>query len=219
MTMGLRVGVTGAIGAGKSTVCRMLGRAGRTVISADEIARTILETDARVLAEVREEFGDGVFTTDGLPHRPSLARLVFSDPERLARLNAILHPRVFRELERRLAGLPPAAHIPYVAIEAALVYETGMEKKLDYVVVVQASEATRLARVTARDNVRDTDVRKRMRAQMAASAKAELADFLIENDGDERDLQERVLFIDRLLVSISASRKSPAAAQPPPRKR
>lgn len=219
MTMGLLIGVTGAIGAGKSTVCRMLSRAGRTVLSADQLAREIMESDQQVLADIRSAFGDEVFTPEGVPDRSVLARRVFGDAELLARLNAIVHPPVIRTLERRLAELPASARNPYAAVEAALIYETGMDRSMDYVVVVQASERARIARVTARDNVRDADVRRRMRAQMPASLKAERADFLIENDGGEEDLLERVLFIDRLLVSIAGSRKTPEAARTPRKRR
>jgi dephospho-CoA kinase len=201
--MGLLVGVTGAIGAGKSTVCRMLEKAGRTVIPADLLAREIMETDRKVMGEIRSAFGPEVFTREGTPDRSAIARLVFSDHAQLSRLNAIVHPRVFLELDRRLAALPPARRNPYVAIEAALIYETGMEDRLDHVVVVHASEAVRIARVTARDNVPDSDVRRRMRAQMPAARKAELADLLIENESTEAELRRRVEFVDRLLVAMA----------------
>jgi dephospho-CoA kinase len=202
--MGLLIGVTGSIGAGKSTVCRMLGHLGRTVLSADLLAREIMESDRTVMSEIRSALGSDLFTREGKPDRAAIGRLVFADSAALARLNAIVHPRVFLELDRRLAALPHTRREPYVAIEAALIFETGMEERLDHVVVVHASEAVRIARVTARDNIADADVRRRMRSQMPAAKKAGLADLLIENETTEEELRGRVEFIDRLLVAMAS---------------
>ncbi len=199
----LRVGVTGGIGSGKSTVCKLLATFGRTVISADDMAKDLTNNDAQIRADIRKEFGDVVFNNDGTLDRKALAEVVFKSKTAIETLNAIVHPRVFVALETEIQNLKPSQHFPYVVIEAALMYETRMDDDLNYVIVVTADEETRVSRVMNRDKVTRNDVRARMKFQMEEKEKLDLADFVIINDGTQADLIERVKFIDKLLPMLA----------------
>jgi dephospho-CoA kinase len=204
----LLVGVTGGIGSGKSLVCGVFERLERTVVSADALAREITDTDPAVKAEVRALLGNDVYRTDGSLDRKLAATRVFADPLLVRKLNRIVHPRVFEALERRLAALPADRRRPYVVVEAALIYESGLDRTLDRVIVVDAPEEERIRRVAARDGVTEQDVRLRMAAQLAPAKKASKADFVIVNDRNAISLDDKVRFIDGLLRSLGVDRPS-----------
>ncbi len=200
----LRIGVTGGIGSGKSTVCKLFAKLGRSVLSADDIARRLTQTNTDVKLSIRKTFGEQVFSQDGNLNRKELAGIVFQNQTLKKKLDKIIHPHVFAEVDLLIRRLPPAERSPYVLIEAALIFESEMDERLDYVIVVQADEETRIKRVIERDNVNREDVLARIRSQMDVNAKVELADFLIQNDGDEQSLFERVKFFDKILALMKS---------------
>jgi dephospho-CoA kinase len=204
----LLVGVTGGIGSGKSLVCGVFERLDRTVVSADALAREITDTDPAVKAEVRGLLGNDVYRTDGTLDRKLAASRVFADPLLVRRLNRIVHPRVFEALDRRLAALPADRRRPYVVVEAALIYESGLDRTLDRVIVVDAPEEERIRRVAARDGVTEHEVRLRMAAQLPTAKKTLKADFVIVNDRNAISLDDKVRFIDGLLRSLGVDRPS-----------
>jgi dephospho-CoA kinase len=204
----LRVGVTGGIGSGKSTVCKLFAQMGRVVISADEIARELTATNDDIKAAIRETFGDAVFHSNGALNRKALAEVVFNNQEAKEKLNAIIHPLVFETIEERINALKPSQRSPYVIIEAALIYESRMDDDMHYVIVVDAKEELRIERVMERDEVDRAAVLARIRSQMNVQEKVELADFVIVNEGTEADLIERVAFIDRLLTMMGTTKPS-----------
>ena len=198
----LLVGVTGGIGSGKSVVCSLFSRLGRTVISADEIARNLTESDPTVRASIGKAFGQDLYRPDGSLDRRRLASIVFESAEALERLNSIVHPRVFKEIDRQLALLTVEKRRPYVVVEAALVFESGLDRKLDRVIVVDAIEETRISRVMERDGSSRQEVVARMSSQMSPEEKRKRADFVIQNDQTLQQLGEKVLFLDALLALI-----------------
>lgn len=204
----LRVGVTGGIGSGKSTVCGILASLGRYVLRADELARDLTDTLPVIQSAIKSHFGNEVFLPDGSLDRRKLASIVFANPARRATLDTIIHPHVFNAIDIELAKLSSAQQLPYVAIEAALVFETGMDERLNYVIVVQADEETRIRRVMERDKISRDEVLMRLRSQMDQSEKVSRADFVIENDGSEEELRRRVMFVDRILTLIAQENKS-----------
>lgn len=195
----LRVGVTGGIGGGKSTVCRLFAELGRTILLADQIAYELTQHEESVKEGIRRVFGADIYPRDGSLVRRKLAAIVFEDESLRKKLNAIIHPLVFQTLESRILDLSPGARAPYVLIEAALIFETGMNHRLDYVIVVDAPERERISRVMARDGVSRREVMQRIKSQLTAEQKRKEADFIIENHGAEADLFSRVKFIDSLL--------------------
>jgi dephospho-CoA kinase len=199
----LRVGVTGGIGSGKSTVCRILAARGRTVLWADEIARDLTENHRAVRGKIRKAFGKAVYRPDGSLDRRMLARIVFTDPAARATLDRIVHPLVLREIQRQSVNLKRFPSHSYLVIEAALIYESGLDKRLDYVVVIDVPREIRIARVIARDRCSRGEVIARMRSQMPAREKLARADFIVANDGTERELRQRVALLDTVLLQIA----------------
>lgn len=198
----LRVGITGGIGSGKSTVCNLFARLGRAVLSADAIARSLTDGNDDIKASIRKAFGTGVFLPNGAVDRKALAAHVFMNRTRLQTLNAIIHPHVFRAIEQALSQLPTTQRQPYVVIEAALIFESGMDKQLDYVVVVSADEGKRIDRVMKRDGVTREEVLARMQSQMNVEQALRRADFVLTNNGTEPDLERSVAFVDSLLKRL-----------------
>jgi len=198
----LRVGVTGGIGSGKSTVCAFFVSMGRTVISADQIARDITEGDKSVQEKIRKVFGRDIYLASGEVDRKRLADIVFQDARLKARLNAIVHPVVFDVIDHTLDHLPSDKKIPYVLIEAALIFESGLDKRLDYTIVIDADEETRIARVMTRDGATRQEVLNRISSQMPVKKKLAKADFIIENNSSENELLPKVHFLDSVLRQL-----------------
>ncbi len=196
----LAVGVTGGIGSGKSILCDAFAALGRLVVSADLLARDLTNGDRGILEEISAAFGKSLVTPPGALDRKALAAIVFHDRKARERLNAIIHPRVFRALAERLAEEPPERLQPYAIIEAALIYESGMG--LDYIIVVDAPEEERIRRVMARDGSSREDVQARIASQIPAEEKRKRADFVVENSGPTSGLGAQAAFLDTLLRSL-----------------
>lgn len=203
-----QVGVTGGIGSGKSTVCKLFSDFGRCVIHADDVARQIGDEHRDVKAAIEKEFGPAAYLPNGRLDRKKIASIVFADEAKRKRLNAIIHPRVFAAIDQQLGSLSPQQTHPYVLIEAALIYETGMHEWLDYVIVVSADEEYCVQRVMARDRVPRDEVMRRIAAQMPMEKKVKQGDFIIQNEGMKPELRSTVLFLDNLLCHITATRTS-----------
>jgi dephospho-CoA kinase len=204
----LRIGLTGGIGSGKSLVAVMFKSLGASVLCADEIARDLTETNATVRRGIQRHFGSKVFAKDGSLDRKRMADIIFSSKEKRERLNAIIHPLVLKKIEEETMELEKESDIPFVIHEAALIYEAGANKDLDYVIVVDADKETRIRRVIERDRVSRANVLRRIKSQMPAEKKRELADFVVENDGDVKNLEERVKFLYDLFLRIGETPKS-----------
>ncbi|MET8970761.1 dephospho-CoA kinase [Streptomyces hydrogenans] len=185
----LKVGLTGGIGAGKSEVSRLLVSYGAVLIDADRIAREVVEPGTPGLAAVVAAFGDGVLTGDGTLDRPKLGSIVFADPERLATLNAIVHPLV----GARSAELESAAGPGDVVIhDVPLLTENGLASLYDLVVVVDASPETQLGRLVRLRGMAEAEAKARMAAQATRAARLEIADLVIDNDGPLDALEPQV---------------------------
>lgn len=197
------VGVTGGIGSGKSLVCAGFETLGRTVLSADALAREIMDREGPVKRKVQQLFGAVAYTPEGSLDRKFVAARAFREPAVKKKLDAIVHPAVFDEIDSRVSHLLPERRLPYVVIEAALIYESGLDKQLDYVIVIQAAEETRVRRVMERDQCSREEVIRRMAAQLSPDEKLKRADFVIRNDSDSAQLLPKIQFIDTLLVQMS----------------
>ena len=202
----LAVGVTGGIGSGKSTVCEAFAALGRLTLSADAIARALTVNDAEVLSEIRLAFGTAILTAAGTLDRKALAAVVFHDRGARERLNGIVHPRVFRTLTALLAAEQPARLRPYTIVEAALIYESGMDRGLDFVIVVDAPEEERIRRVMERDGCSREEVEARIASQMPVQKKRTAADFVLDNTGDRDTARNQAGFLDTLLRAIAQGR-------------
>lgn len=177
-----RVGLTGNIASGKSTVARVWQRLGAPVIDADVLARRAVEPGSPGLRRIAEAFGPGVLGEDGGLDRAAMRGIVFRDPAARARLEAIVHPEVGRLREEEEARLE-AAGKRIVVHDIPLLFEAGLERQFDAVVLVDASEAVRLERLIRDRGLAEDEARRMIDAQMPASEKRGRADYVIENDG------------------------------------
>ncbi|PVH24615.1 dephospho-CoA kinase [Sphingobacterium corticibacter] len=193
--MGLRVGITGGIGAGKSIVCRLFQVLSIPVYDADREAKSIMVEDDAVVASLKKAFGEKVYQASGELDRAYLAEMVFNDKDKLDELNSIVHPAVIRAGETWADAQEGA----YSLKEAALLFESGSYKKLDFTIMVTANEATRIQRVMERDQVTEQQVRARMEKQWPDSQKIALADAIIVNDGTESLISQVMTLHERLL--------------------
>jgi dephospho-CoA kinase len=199
MKKALRIGVTGGIGSGKSLVCKIFQHLGAPVYDADSRAKIIMVNDAVLIQQIKDQFGDQSYLPNGTLNRDYLSKTVFNSPERLERLNQLVHPRVAADSENwfeRNKG------VPYVVKEAALLFEAGSYKQLDKMIVVTAPEELRIKRVLARDKSRSEDeVRKIIRNQMPEKEKMERADFIIHNDETELVIPQVLKLHERFIVN------------------
>ncbi|WP_326676728.1 dephospho-CoA kinase [Streptomyces sp. NBC_01237] len=185
----LKVGLTGGIGAGKSEVSRLLVGYGAVLIDADRIAREVVAPGTPGLAAVVDAFGTGILLADGTLDRPALGAIVFADADRLAALNAIVHPLV----GARSAELERAAGPDSVVIhDVPLLTENGLAPLYDLVVVVDATPETQLDRLVRLRGMTEADARARMAAQATREERRAVADLIVDNDGPLEALEPRV---------------------------
>jgi dephospho-CoA kinase len=185
----LRIGLTGGIGAGKSAVARLLTDCGAVLIDSDAIAREVVAPGTPGLTAVTAEFGERVLLPSGELDRPGLGAIVFGDPERLAALNAIVHPLVGARSAELAEAAPPDAVLVH---DIPLLVENGLAPAFHLVVVVDAAEEVRIARLTGSRGMGEADARARIAAQATPSGRAAVADVLIRNEGDLSALGEVV---------------------------
>ncbi|WP_189236582.1 dephospho-CoA kinase [Planomonospora parontospora] len=199
----LKVGLTGGIGSGKSEVSRRLSDRGAVVIDADKIAREVVEPGTEGLARVVAVFGDEVLRADGSLDRERLGAIVFSDSEKLAALNGIVHPLVgarVAELQSRAAEADETAIVVY---DVPLLVENGLAPMYDVVIVVDAADEVRLDRLTGVRGMSGQDARARIAAQASREDRLAAADIVIRNEGSLEELDARA---DEVWAELSARR-------------
>lgn len=197
----LKVGLTGGIGSGKSTAARRFAALGAHVYHADEVARRALDPGAVCYRRVIEAFGPGVVKQDGTIDRKLLGEIIFANEEKRAALNRIVHPHVISELFA-LANKDLEKNERGIAVfEVPLLFESGMNESMDCNVLVFCNEESRLLRVMERDRLTREQALARMRAQMPEDEKRLLADFTLDNNGDEKNL---VCQVDELYKTLQA---------------
>jgi len=194
----LKVGITGGIGSGKTTVCRYFEELGIPVYYADERAKYLMQHEHYLIDEIQRNFGKDIYE-GGQLNRQLLAEMVFNNKQKLDLLNSLVHPAVFRDNERWTEG-QLAKKVPYIIKEAALLIESGSSKSLDKLIVVSAPLNVRVERISKRDNLQTEDIMARVRNQMPEEEKLKQADFVITNDGGMDSLKEQVLNIHQKLT-------------------
>ncbi len=185
----IRIGLTGGIGAGKSTVAALLAGRGAVIVDADQIAREIVQPGSPALDALVAEFGDDILNEDGTLARARLAARAFADPEGTGRLNAIMHPRIRDEGQRRISAQPDAQVVVY---DMPLLVETGQADLVDVVVVVDVPVDTQIARAVGQRGLEEADVRRRIAAQATRAERLAAADVVIDNSGTEAQTRAQV---------------------------
>lgn len=193
------LGVTGGIGSGKTTVCRMFEALGARAFYADTEAKKLMVSPA-IRAEIEDAFGKDSYDGEGQLNRAYLAQHVFGDAAQLARINQIVHPRVFEALEAAIQQAK-SEEIQLLVYESALIFNGGRAAFLDAVLVVDAPPSTRVGRVTARDKITPERVNARMQHQRSSQEMRQRADYIIINDGSLEALTQQVHTLYQSLVA------------------
>lgn len=197
------IGLTGGIGSGKSTVAAMFKELGATVIDADQVAHELVEPDQPLFEAVAAAFGREIVGTSGRLDRQRLGAIVFADAVARRRLEALLHPAIIVECERRIrqaAGSGGAVCL----VDAALLIESGWHTRCDAVILVEASEAVRIERLVRFRGLSRDDAMRRIRAQMPPQEKRRYAHYVIENEGSLEEMARRVRVVwDQLSAKVA----------------
>lgn len=204
------VGLTGGIGSGKSTVSELLAKRGAVIIDADAIVREIQEPGSPVLRKLAEEFGPTVLDTSGALDRQAVANIVFADPEALGKLNAIVHPAVGAEMNRRVIAQRTTTNV--VVLDIPLLTENPREG-LQGRIVVDVPEEVQVRRLVEFRGFSEEDARARMSRQASREARLDKADFVVDNSGSRADLIARV---DELWAWLTSLPQLPPDFDPAP---
>lgn len=200
MRPALVIGITGGIGSGKTTVADLFASLGAPVIDADEIAREVVARGQAGFDEIVEKFGSGILSPSGELDRRLMREHVFSDADKRARLESIVHPRVYAEMRRRLDALEN----PYAILVVPLLLETGGSDLVDRVLVVDSPEELQIARTNRRDDTTREAVERILAAQLDRATRLAAADDVIENDASMQDLEARVGALHRSYLDEAA---------------
>ena len=191
----LRIGITGGIGSGKSTVAKVFEVLGIPVYYADDAAKRMMNEDEELKQKIEQQFGNDIYK-NGKLDRKKMADIVFASPEKLKLLNALVHPATIKDAERWMKQQTT----PYTLKEAALIFESGAQENLDYVIGVTATAPLRIQRTMQRDGVSREEVIARMDKQMDETIKMKLCDFVLVNDEQEMLLPQVIALHEKLLT-------------------
>lgn len=192
------IGITGGIGSGKSTVCRLFSAYGIAIYEADSRAKAVIEQNEGLILAIKKHFGENAYLSDGTYHRKYIADIVFQQPEKLAQLNALVHPAVKQDFIDWFAEKQRNYTHSFVLKEAAILYEAGTDKDCDAVIAVYAPKNIRIQRVIKRDDICIPEIHSRMQRQWADAKKMQKADFVIYNDGTHALPSQVKAFMDKL---------------------
>ena len=193
----LKVGITGNIGGGKTTISKIFEILGIPVFYADDAAKSVMVTDPILIDEIRSAFGVNSYFPDGTLNRKHIAGIVFNDGKELAKLNTLVHPAVFRAFDNWVAGIKDA---PYVMKEAALLFESDSYKMCDKTIMVTAPLELRIKRVMQRDSLIRDEIMARNEKQFSEEKKIQLADFVIRNDDTELVIPQVLALHEKFLT-------------------
>ena len=196
----LRVGLTGGIGTGKSTASNFFKEIGAFVFDADNEAKNLLSSNDVVQHELISEFGTDIINSSGEIDKKKLARVAFQDVDHQRRLNSVVHPYIYDLIDNSYDKvLSDGKHNVFI-IDAAMIYESGYDIHLDYVIVITAQLKNRMERALARNTLTREEILKRMEFQWTEEEKVSMADFVIHNDGTEKELNNNIKSLMKKLI-------------------
>jgi dephospho-CoA kinase len=188
----LKVGLTGGIGSGKSTASRYFESLGAFVLDADEEAKKLITSNETVQHELISEFGTDIIDGTGRVDKNKLSRVAFQDEDHQQRLNSVVHPYIFNLIDKEFNRVFNDKKHGVFIVDAALIYETGFDAHLDYVIVVTAHLKNRMERALGRETLSREEILKRVGFQWPEEEKVNMADFVVHNDGTEAELQKNI---------------------------
>ena len=198
--MPIKVGITGGIGSGKSTICKVFKLLGVPVFEADVVAKQLQNANQEIKQGLINLFGEDIYTYEGIVDRKKLAAIIFNDDFLISKVNELIHPFVHEEFENWLKKQNSA----YIVHEAAILFESGFYKIMDFTILVSAPEEQRIERVMKRDNVNREVVMQRIKKQWDDEEKQKLASFVIHNNNQNLIIPE-IIKIDKNLKELSPS--------------
>ncbi|MCL2561311.1 MAG: dephospho-CoA kinase [Rikenellaceae bacterium] len=196
----IRVGLTGGIGSGKSTVGRIFETLGAPVYHTDPRARELMVSDPELVRELVAILGGGAYLPDGELDKAYVASRIFADRELLAQVNAAVHPRVARDFERWADSFEKRGDIPYIIMECAILFESGFDELVDYSITVSAPLDERVGRAVQRDAADPDDIRRRMANQMTDAERESRTDFILHNSDHDMVLPGVLELHERFMV-------------------
>ncbi|MGN7985705.1 dephospho-CoA kinase [Pedobacter sp. 22226] len=200
-----KVGITGGIGSGKTTACKVFEVLGVPVFYADTVAKEIMTQDALLIEGVKTAFGEESYFEDGKLNNKHIAGIVFNNEKSLAQLNALVHPAVFRAFDAWESTI--SSTVPYTLKEAAILFESGSYKLCDTTILVTAPYEIKIKRLMQRDGVTEEQVKARMDKQLSDEEKSRLADHFIVND-EQQSIIEQVLALHQQFLKLATAFKS-----------
>ena len=195
----LKIGITGGIGTGKTTVAKIIEANGFTVLNADDTARKLMQTDKEIRRKLIEKFGREVFINNKLNSK-FISNIVFNDKNKLKLLNSIVHPATIKNISEEITERQKTENLIFV--ESALVFEAKMEELFDHVLLVTADDDKRIERIKIRNNYSDSEILKIIENQIPENIKKSKSDFIIINNGNLEDLKTKTEFFLRLFNSL-----------------
>ena len=196
----LKVGLTGGIGSGKSTASKFFEKLGAFILDADKEAKNLLEKNEIVQHEVISEFGTDIINATGKVDKNKLARVAFQDVDHQRRLNSVVHPYIYDLIDKTFDKVLSDGKYAVFIIEAAMIYESGYDIHLDYIIVITAQLKNRMERALARKTLTREEILKRIEFQWPEEEKVGMADFVIHNDGTEKELNDNIKSLIKKLI-------------------
>ena len=196
----LKVGLTGGIGSGKSTASKFFEKLGAFILDADKEAKNLLEKNEIVQHEVISEFGTDIINTTGKVDKNKLARVAFQDVDHQRRLNSVVHPYIYDLIDKTFDKVLNDGKYAVFIIDAAMIYESGYDIHLDYIIVITAQLKNRMERALARNTLTREEILKRIEFQWPEEEKVGMADFVIHNDDSEKELNDNIKSIIKKLI-------------------
>ncbi len=196
----LKVGLTGGLGSGKSTASKFFNSLGAYILDADSTAKNLIEKSEDVKNELIKEFGTDIMDANSNVDKAKLARVAFQDDEHQQRLNYVVHPHIHNAIDKCFNEIHDQNNYKLFIVDAALIYESGYDAHLDYVIVVTAQLKHRMERALNRNTLSRDEILKRIDFQWPEEEKTSLADFVIHNDGTEAELNDQIIELFKELV-------------------
>ena len=196
----LKVGLTGGLGSGKSTASKFFNSLGAFILDADNAAKKLIESSKEVKNELIKEFGTDIMDANSNVDKKKLARVAFQDEDHQQRLNYVVHPHIHNAIDKSFNEILDQNNHQLFIVDAALIYESGYDAHLDYVIVVTAQLKHRMERALNRNTLTREEILKRIEFQWPEEDKTSLADFVIHNDGTEAELNDQIVELFKKLV-------------------